>query len=447
MGRKPKIKDINPEIQTVSNRCSLYDYSESTTFGDRLKMWRVRHGLSQSQMTDRILDYYAILGKKNIVKDSMRRKYNNWENLTGPFTSIVFSLTDLIILQNIMACDFEFLLCECNAPTIETPSLVEETGLSYSSIEVLTSYNYSWLNRLLSGEEEKKKCLTLINALLSDEALLDNLMYFITAKDADMQPEHLHYTLYFNEDWKRTSSTTRLDRNAQDRARLYYLFILLDSIRSKVEKNISDYLPKDTSMYPRDGKNYQAAFGDALRKLREGKNLSVMYISGQISQYFIDNNLGCPSTDSIYRTLRNWENKTLTDEVRIQLGDLKALRAILDCSYEYLLGLTPLSDRNSAKPVDTMGLTPESFDILKKFTDPTFYPAGYGADRLHALDIIINDEKLFSELAAFVVLSDSTELDCNPGPYRSYENKYYLLPSIADRLMKHRALSLQKMKE
>lgn len=454
------------EIWARSDEYFRFTYEEYNNFAARLKQWRALNDVTQTDMAEAIYEYRKLLGledddisnvkwtdtytgapefkpidyevtekrkkKREQRINSIMRTYHQWENKeTDSFSSNTpFSMNNLFILKQLLQCDYEFLFCEIDTPHKKSRKLSELTGLNLSTVEKLSSYDKSYKNDDNSSISAyyAHGILTALDKLISDDNLMMYLSYYLTNLNDDTSEDYLTVVTPVagipTEDAYMDGRDFTLNADAIDFVYMMTISNKLSQLREKyhesstVKRNIP-YVDEIILAEESD------SFGERLKKWREYKRFTQTEVRDMIYNYYIDNKLrNKPSSDkekkllnnAILRTYQNWESKKdLKKDTRLSMSDLKMLKDITGCDYEYLFGEINSMTAPELSIYHSLGLSPENIEKLEAYA--TIYMPDeapdipkYANHILTAIDLIVTDNDLLSNLAYF--LSD-LEYDVN----------------------------------
>lgn len=409
------------ELWSRSDIYFQFSFDEYKSFGSRIKKWRELNKLTQRDIANVIYNYKKVQNLPISTTDSIMRMYGKWESKSTDFNT-VFSVQNIKILKELFKVDYDFLFCECDTPHRATKELSEKTCLSISAIEKLSALDKGYV-----GEESSSSAcyshvlLTTLDAIISDDDLLCYLSYFLTHlyyeeenDDEDMNTISILKPVNgcTDEDSILDGETIEIDIPNQLSVFTMTIASKLCILRDKLRKDSSDTFTIDSAIYETNSVCCEdTSFGDRLKIWREYNQCTQDYFADMIVSYRQEHNLSSISKSSVLRTYQNWEGKSNSEkDIRISLQDLKMLKNIMKCDYEYLLG--DINDFKVASK-DTeiiLGLSKSSIEKLTRYgrslsQHDSNVPA-YASQILSSLDLIISDNALLSDLTYF--LSDIT---------------------------------------
>ena len=389
-----------------------FRFDEFKTFGSRLKKWRQLNSLTQKEMAQAIYDSRCSFGLPCSTVDGITRTYGKWENNSDGFDTL-FSLSNLRIIKKMLNVDYEFLFCECDTPHRFTKQITAKTALSVTTIEKLSSLS----STSLEGDASANYAcfvLSALNMILADDDLLCYLSYFLTHIACNEQNDSEDFDTISilkpingieDEDAILDGKDITIDTETQLSVFLITiaskLCNLRDSKRSSTTSNTT--IKKDST----DSLQNDIRFGERLRKCRIHNKYTQNAIADKILIYKKKNGLKTLSKKSIIRTYQNWESKTdPSKDFRLSIQDIKMLKSILDCDYEYLFGETyefTISDRVD---MSILGLSVKNISNITRYTESLYksddsVPA-YASQILSSINLIISDNDLLSDLTYFL---------------------------------------------
>lgn len=402
------------ELWSKSDEYFQFSFDEYKSFGSRLKKWRELNNLTQRDVAHSIYKARKILQLPLSTTDSLVKMYGKWESKDTGF-DIVFSIDNLKILKNLLNVDYDFLFCECDTPHRTTKNIAKQIGLSIKSIEKLSSMNKRYDgNNTSSAACYSYALLSSLDTILSDDDLLCYLSYFLTHifYEEDKKDEDFNTISVLKPINGSSDEDSILDGESIDIDIPSQLNVFTTTIATKL-CNLRDKKSISTTNIPVLSQNKQPSidightFGERLRHWRRLKG----FTQNEVADLLIDYRklFDLPSIDkmSLLRTYQNWEQKTNPDkEVRISLQDLKMLRWSFGCSFDYLLSDSDEYYDFKPTPQEAIGLSDTSVAKLSRYTNSLYnhdneIPA-YASQILSALDLIISDNELLSDLTYFL---------------------------------------------
>lgn len=402
------------ELWSRSDEYFQFTFDEYRSFGSRLKKWRELNHLTQRDIALSIYKARESMQLPLSTTDSLIKMYSKWENNDAGFDT-VFSIENLRILKELLNVDYEFLFCECDTPHRRTKDISEQIALSIKTIEKLSS-----LNKAYDGENTPSiacysyTMLSSLDAIISDDDLMCYLSYFLTHLfyEEDSSDEDFNSISVLKPINGASDSDSVMDGEAIDIDIQTQLSIFTTTIASKLCK-LRDRITISTdtipllSEYTPTPTNVGNTFGERLRYIRRLRGLTQSEVAELLIDYRESYKLPALSKMSVLRTYQNWERKTDADkEFRISLQDLKMLNLCLECSYNFLLGDTDDYKDCGPTSIQALGLSEASYKKLSKYTSALSsrddeVPA-YASQVLSALDLIISDNDLLSDLTYFL---------------------------------------------
>lgn len=445
------------EIWARSDEYFRFTYEECKNFASRLKQWRELNNITQTDMAEAIYEYRKYLGLEdddlsNIKLDvtyngfpnyksidyeltekrekkrekrirSIMRTYHQWENKeTDSFSSNTpFSMNNLFILKQLLQCDYEFLFCEIDTPHKKSQKLSELTGLNLSTVEKLSSYDKSYQNDNSSiSAHYAHGILTALNKLISDDDLMTYISYYLTNLVEDTSEDYITVITPIAgipvEDAYMDGKKLTLNN---DEINSIYMLTISNKLYELREKYFDPNTIKKNVPYVDDIilAETEDSFGTRLKKWRNYKCYTQTNVRDLIYNYYIANNLRKkPSSekgeqllnDTILRTYQNWESRKNTKkDTRLSMSDLKMLKNITGCDYEYFFGEINSMTVSESSLYHSLGLSPENIRKLESYA--TTYMTNkspdipkYASHILTAIDLIITDNDLLSNLAYYL---------------------------------------------
>lgn len=393
--------------------------------GKKLKEYRKNNKLSCMDMANKISEKRQQLGLSNSMNTSFMRTYNNWEKNNMPGT---ISIINLKILRDIMGCSYEYLIEDIQTFYPNNLNIKNKCFLSDNSINKLMNINHEMV---YSNDEQirllrEEMIYTLNVIILGIEKynffdICDYNMWIKTSLCQSSEKPSLLFPLYgdsTNEDRildgeeKEVDGTNVLNIFLYNN--IYKIFENRNKFREEINANRSGIIVSD------EDKDY--SFGNRLKNFRRRNNLSQKEMAEKIAEYRKEHNINSVSTDSILRSYQNWENNK-NKEMRITIEDLKMLKEIMNCKYEYLL-------ENRMYHCDMTDLLEEKLGILSSRLDKT------DLYQLTFISNIILDDELFSYFT--FLLSD--KLDFYYRDNNLYFYSYYMNKNIKNNELKRCAL-------
>ena len=447
------------EIWSRSDEYFQFRFDEFKSFGSRLKKWRELNDISQTEMAEAIYAYrydfgfendpimddviegfdgplenkpfdFDIKTKRKKKKDrrvsSIMRTYHQWEaKVSDSFSTLAsFSMSNIYILKQLLHCDYEFLFCEIDTPHKHTDALSELTGLNISTIEKLLSYDKTYQSE---DDSSISACyahgiLTALDRLISDDDLMTYISWFLTNIDTDTDESTVTVIKPVagipTEDAYIDGVEVILD---SDTLNLVYKFTitsklcqLRDRLHNSVRTSGKAKIPYVSEIILTDSSD---TFGDRLKKLREYNKYTQTEVRDLIMAYYIEHQMhpapSCEKVKSsleaaILRTYQNWESKRdSSKDARISMGNLKMLKDIMNCDYDYLFG-----DIYSVKAPELslyhyLGLSSKNIEKLETYSkwwmeEKLADVPDYAGHILDTIDLIVTDNDLLSNLAYFL---------------------------------------------
>lgn len=411
------MKNNNLDFQDTwmqTDKYFQFFFDDFKTFGSRLKKWRELNQLTQNNVAEAIFFQRQSLGLSSVSINSLIKAYGHWEKKE---TNFVFSLNNFRILKNLLNADYDFLFLDCNTPHKHTPEIMNKTCLSPHTIEKLSSLSVIYHHDNLSSNSYFSKCiLDALNLLLSDDDFLCYLSYFLTHYCSDKSLKDKEFTTISllkplngscDEDSILDGDVVDIDMPTQlsifSITLSHKLCDIRDRQHSTIKKKTFTNISTDT------GKEY-LPLGTQLKKWRTENQLTQDNVADMIINYKTTHGLIPKSKKSTLRTYQNWETKTDSEkDIRISFSDIKMLKTLLNCDYEYLFGESNELKKNWS--IDQiLGLSKINIRKLISYAkflsiEHTKAPA-YAANILTSLDLITSDNELLSDLAYFL-----TDLD------------------------------------
>lgn len=402
------------ELWSRSDEYFQFSFDEYKSFGSRLKKWRELNHLTQRDVALSLYKSREALHLPLSTTDSLIKTYGKWENKNVDFDTI-FSIDNLRILKNLLNVDYDFLLCECDTPHKATKDIAKQIGLSTKSIEKL-----SCMDKRYNGDNTSPSArysyalLSSFDTILSDDDLLCYLSYFLThlsyeenVDDTDFNTISVLKPINGSSDKDSILDGESIDIDVPGQLDIFTTTIATKLCNLRDNKSISveniPILPDNESRSADIGHT----FGERLQYLRKQKRLT----QNEVADLLIDNRkyFDLPVIDkmSVLRTYQNWEKKTTPDkEVRLSLQDLKILQRSFDCSFDYLLNESDKYYNFTPTPQEITGLSKASIEKLSRYASSLYnhddkIPA-YASQILSALDLILSDNELLSDLTYFL---------------------------------------------
>ena len=353
--------------------------------GQKLKEYRKNNKLSCMDMANKISEKRQQLGLSNSMNTSFMRTYNNWEKNNMPGT---ISIINLKILRDIMGCSYEYLIEDIQTFYPNNLNIKNKCFLSDNSINKLMNINHEMV---YSNDEQirllREEMIYTLNIIILGIKkynffdIYDYNMWIKTSLCQSSEKPSLLFPLYgdsTNEDRILDGEEKEVDGTNVLNIFLYNNIYKIFENRNKFREEIN--ANRSGITVSAEDKDY--SFGNRLKNFRRRNNLSQKEMAEKIAEYRKEHNINSVSTDSILRSYQNWENNK-NKEMRITIEDLKMLKEIMNCKYEYLL-------ENRMYHCDMTDILEEKLGILSSRLDKT---------DLHQLTFIFNiilDDELFS---------------------------------------------------
>lgn len=408
--------DLNElkDLWSKSDKYFQFSFDEYNLFGSRLKKWRELNNLTQRDIALSIYNARQSMRLSLSTTDSLIKMYSRWESNDANLDT-VFSVENLRILKKLLNVDYEFLFCECDTPHKHTKDISNQIALSIKSIEKLCSLNKEYNGKNTSPVASYSYAmLSSLDAIISDDDLLCYLSYFLThlfyeedSSDEDYNTISVLKPLNGASDEDSILDGESMDIDIQQQLSIFTTTIAVKLCDLRNRTTISTKSIPMLSDYTSIPDNIGNTLGERLRFLRRLKGLTQTDVADLIFDYRESYNLPVINKLSLLRTYQNWERKTdSTKEIRISLQDLKILRHCLNCSYNFLLGDSVDYKDNGPTFIQAFGLSDASYKKLLKYTrslsnHDEVVPA-YASQILTALDLIISDNDLLSNLTYFL---------------------------------------------
>ena len=290
-------------------------------------------------MANEISEKRKQMGLPNSMSTSFMRTYSNWEkdNMLG-----TISIVNLKILRDIMKCSYEYLLDDIDTFYPESISIENEYFIPANCSDKVMNIQHEMIYsddeqiRLLS-EEMIYTLNTIIIGMKKYNIfdICDYDMWSETPLFDSSEKSSLLFPLYGdfkNED--RVLDGTDVEVNSKNVSdvflynNMYKIFEKRNIFREEIDKNRSGVIISE------EDENY--SFGNRLKEFRRRNNLSQKEMAIKIAEYRKEHNINSVSIESILRSYQNWENNK-NKEARITIEDLRMLKNIMNCKYEYLL--------------------------------------------------------------------------------------------------------------
>lgn len=303
--------------------------------GKKLKEYRQNNKLSCMDMAEKISERRKQMGLASSLSTSFMRTYSNWEKDNMPGT---VSIVNLKILRDIMGCSYEYLLEDIDTFYPNAISIEDEYSISDDCFNKLMNINHEMIYsddeyiRLL--REEMIYTLNIIILGMKKYNIFGICDYDTWSKTSfclSSQKASLLLPLYgdfTNVDGEEVETDSVNVLNVFLYNNIYKIFTNRNKFKGEIEEYRSGI---KTSV---NDENY--SFGNRLREFRRRNNLSQKEMAEKIEEYRKEHNINSVSIDSILRSYQNWENNK-NAEMRISIEDLKMLKEIMNCKYEYLL--------------------------------------------------------------------------------------------------------------
>lgn len=303
--------------------------------GKKLKEYRQNNKLSCMDMADKISEKRRQMGLSTSISTSFMRTYSNWEKDNMPGT---VSIVNLKILRDIMGCSYEYLLEDIDTFYPNAISIENKYFISDDCFNKLMNINHEMIYsddeyiRLL--REEMIYTLNIIILGMKKYnifGICDYDTWCKTSFSQSSQKASLLLPLYgdfTNVDGEEVETDSVNVLNVFLYNNIYKIFTNRNKFRGEIEEYRSG------TLLSANDENY--SFGNRLKEFRRRNNLSQKEIAEKIEEYRKKHNINSVSIDSILRSYQNWENNK-NAEMRISIEDLKMLKEIMNCKYEYLL--------------------------------------------------------------------------------------------------------------
>ena len=187
--REKQVNYIDTPLKTpLANKLPVQISNENDPFGVRLSKWRNMVGLTQKEVSEKIIEYKVTHGiydessvksSYDIFLSSTLRTYQNWEAKKNNYCNFLITIQDLKMLKTIMECDYEYLFGEINSLKCPQKTTLELVGLSEKTINKLEDYN-NMIQFRSNNHKIAFNILTSIDLIVSNDELLNQLGYFFS---------------------------------------------------------------------------------------------------------------------------------------------------------------------------------------------------------------------------------------------------------------------------
>lgn len=322
------------------------DYKMSDSFGTRIKKWRKQKGYKVNQVAKHVFEERCGFGLESFESEEVQttdlsdidasvkageakrfnsflRTYSLWEKMDIEYLSR-FSLGNIIILKNMMQCDYEYLFSESLYPHVLTEKYLKETALSVGALETIFTILDN-VNDVHYSDDVRKLYLLILKVLdmiIADKTLLAYLCFYITNQDESfLQKSVLSYPTLSKENEEKTHI---LSHDEMDHVYLMTLGMLLASLPQIKSQELD--LPNANCTV-----DYNGSLSAKIKLWRKDHGCTQKELCYRL------NDLG--DLDSTLRRLQRWESMR---DIRIVdtyvcLSDLVSLRKALGCDYAFLL--------------------------------------------------------------------------------------------------------------
>lgn len=402
----------------------FYNNDELRPFPCRL--WRCRN-IKHDSITTVAEAIYEERIKLNLEKDynnrqtrinSIKSSYRRWENSTEP--NFIISMNNLTVLRNLLECDYDFLLGDSDTRLRETGAYFRTIGLTFTALDKLLL-----LEKPIQESDEDlitpnfyAKVLQALDYLIQDEDLMAYLSYYVTQYHPEIDNSIGIQTRSIKTKYMTPSIVSEhfsLSSNEVENVMLLTISNKLCNLRSFIMKQ-EQVKPQYSSRTSCDICNAEDLLGTRLRKWRNSQKLTIDDVCNLIIEYKLCHKqisvkeyeeCGDLIYEATYRTYQNWEAKNdKNKEYQFYIYDLKMLKCIMNCDYEYLFGEIN-SLQKSGPEVKTLGLQPNTIKQLQKYSintdqkqDETIL--NFSSHILDAISLIIENDSLLSKLTLFL---------------------------------------------
>lgn len=411
-------------LENLRNDLYVFSWADNKTFGSRIRRWREMNHLDREELAKIFFLFYSYVGRKEISIDSMVHKIGDWEKKNDDITAINFNLLDLSIYKTIINCDYEFLLCEIDTPHKFTNDISRKTGLSFSAVESLFRLDNELIinkNSLIKELSDSKK--KAINMIVSDKRLMELLSFFFSSYITTVESQTASIFMQVNANSSGIISNAEITLDYNEQLESYKLLFCSEFTKLK-ETYIAPFQATQQQFLSSLSAPSDLGIGYRLEKWRKEKSLTQSDVATLLLEHSYCENDSDYLASSVLRTYQNWESKKSSyEDSRINLGDLKKLRSVLNCDYDYLLFNFNSDKVFFSNPQQDSILDNDNINVLESISNLQDNNETIAKTFTQALNTIISDDELLTLLAYYL-----TDL---PITFDAKES-YVILPNLVD---------------
>jgi len=428
-------KEIIYELWKRTDEYIEFSLNDSyKNFSSRLAKWRQLNGLTKKEMAALIYEQREYMGleQDSDLREtritSLSRSYSSMEKDDSGYNnnSSAISINNFRILKYLLHCDYDFLLCEIDTPHKYSKELSKSTGLTIKTIEKLfmLGATYEGFNESIFSSRLK----WVLNQMIADDDLMLYLSYYLGISSEyfkDSVNLNLPLAGLMSEDSFLDSTTLTLSHAQLIEIYRYTLARKFINLREKHSDYFLYYSPQNNEITYSNLVSEHASFGERLKALRNSKDLTQEDVTSLIINYRVENNIIQPIENdspleyivykSTLRSYQNWESKKNGfDEIRLCIQDIKMLKNIFNCDYDYLFGDINYPQNGSSANYKSLGLTKANMEKLIKYNSVVSDDDAianrvplYRKQFISALNLMISDNRFLEYLAYFM-----TDLPC-----------------------------------
>lgn len=221
--------------------------THSNSFGEKLRQLIASSHYTYTQIANEMYDYELSHGYSPPQVPSILRTINNWLQKTSINEDYRVNLRDLKALCNVLHCDYEYLLGNCESFTIPPQKTTQIIGLSEEALNALKTYK-EVDDIAFSGLP--KSCVSYRLSIFDSLITSDNLLLYLTAylTDIDLNafsdelPSDNPILIEYNQSKNRLDIMGETSFFKKSDLREYFLLAILDELFTISEEYRDYYL-------------------------------------------------------------------------------------------------------------------------------------------------------------------------------------------------------------
>lgn len=131
----PKQNTDSPRSNNMPPLCT------DTSFASRLRALLKINNMTIKALAKSMYEYECKNKLNAICDSSIERNIHNWLSKSKQGKDIQLNLLDFSVLKNVLNCDYEYLLGDCNYAKMQNQDICSSLGLSALSIQIIKKYN------------------------------------------------------------------------------------------------------------------------------------------------------------------------------------------------------------------------------------------------------------------------------------------------------------------